>query len=220
MSESPHSVSDVMTRTVAAVDREATFQEVVRTMGEWRVSALPVLAGDNRVIGVVSEADLLLKEEFRGVVPSRTEQARRTDDIAKLGGLTAGELMSSPAVTVQADATLPQAARVMARSMVKRLPVVDTEGRLTGVVSRADLLKVFLRADEDIEREVRQEVVGPLFKMVSPPVGVRVHDGVVTLAGGIPDTALIPVAVRLARTVDGVVDVECELFPASFAHPA
>lgn len=218
MAESPSTVSDVMTRTVAAVVGAATFREIVRTMKQWNVSALPVLTGDSRVIGVVSEADLLLKEEFRGMEPSRMEQARRLDDIAKLGGVTAGELMSSPAAVVHADATLPEAARLMARRKVKRLPVIDDEDRLEGVVSRGDLLKVFLRPDADIEREVQEEVATPLFA-VSPPLGVHVSDGVVTLSGRITDSSLIPVAIRLARSVDGVVDIECELSGATYAMP-
>uniref|UniRef100_UPI000FCB2B5A BON domain-containing protein n=1 Tax=Actinacidiphila soli TaxID=2487275 RepID=UPI000FCB2B5A len=94
---------------------------------------------------------------------------------------------------------------------VKRLPVIDAEGILTGIVSRSDLLKVFLRPDEDIEEEVRREVVGYLFPGEPSPVQVRVKDGVVTLSGTIPDTALVPVAARLARAIEGVVDIRCEL---------
>ncbi len=99
----------------------------------------------------------------------------------------------------------------MARRHVKRLPVVDAEGRLVGVVSRGDLLKVFLRPDEDIAREVRREVVEPLFPGGGRSVGVRVADGVVTFTGEIRNTALVPVAARMARSVEGVVDVGFDL---------
>ncbi|MCQ9130302.1 MULTISPECIES: CBS domain-containing protein [Streptomyces] len=211
MPQTPHIVSDVMTQTVVAVGRDALFKEIVRTMEQWKVSAMPVLEGEGRVIGVVSEADLLPKEEFRDEDPSLVEQSRRLSDVAKAGAATAGELMSTPAVTVHPDVTLAQAARIMAVRRVKRLPVVDDLGMLQGLVSRADLLKVFLRSDDDIEEEVRRTVVSYLFPSVSHAVHVDVHEGVVTLRGHLRDTSLIPVAVRLVRAVEGVVDVEPRL---------
>ena len=208
MHGSPHIVSDVMTRTVAAVGREAAFKEIVRTMQSRKVSALPVLDAARRVIGIVSEADLLPKEEFRDDDPDRYTQLRRLPDLAKAGSVTAGELMTSPALTVPADATLAQAARTMARAKVKRLPVVDDGDRLEDVVSRADLLKVFLRDDEEIAEEVRREVVSYLFPGPASAVRVEVRDGVVRMGGRVRDTSLVPVAARLVRAVEGVVDVE------------
>ena len=207
MHASAHIVSDVMTQDVAAVGLGAAFKDIVRTMQDRKVSAVPVVDGGNRVVGVVSEADLLPKEEFRDSDPDRHTQLRRLSDLAKAGSVTAGELMSSPALTVEADATLAQAARDMARARVKRLPVVDASGRLEGIVSRADLLKVFLRDDEDIAEEVRREVVSYLFPAPASTVLVEVHNGVVTLGGRVRDTSLVPVAARLVRAVEGVVDV-------------
>ncbi|WP_327730960.1 CBS domain-containing protein [Streptomyces sp. NBC_00487] len=223
MHGTPHLVSDVMTRTVVALQRGATFKDIVRAMQRRRVSALPVLDGGNRVAGVVSEADLLPKEAFRDGDPdlprSRLRstggtpitQLRRLSDLTKAGAVTAEQLMTAPAVTVQADATLAQAARIMARRRVKRLPVVDDQGVLEGIVSRSDLLKVFLRGDDDIAEEIRREVVAFLFPDPVEPVRVGVRDGIVTLTGHIGDTALVPVAVRLVRAVEGVVDVDCAL---------
>ncbi|MFD7606766.1 CBS domain-containing protein [Streptomyces mirabilis] len=211
MHGTPHIVSDVMTHTVAAIGRKANFKEIVQLMEQWKVSALPVLEGEGRVIGVVSEADLLPKEEFRDSDPDRHTQLRRLSDLAKAGAVTAEDLMTAPAVTVQANATLAQAARTMAHAKVKRLPVVDDMGLLEGVVSRGDLLKVFLRGDEDIAEEVRREVVSYLFRAPSAPVRVQVQDGVVTLTGRVRDTSLVPVAARLVRSVEGVVDVEFEV---------
>lgn len=211
MHGTPHVVSDVMTQTVIAVGRDAPFKEIVKLMQEWKVSALPVLAGEGRVVGVVSEADLLPKEEFRHGEPSRGVQLSRLPDVAKAGALTARELMSTPAVTVPADMTIADAARVMATKRVKRLPVVDAGGLLQGIVSRADLLKVFLRCDRDIAEEVRRDVVDYLFPAPARPVAVEVRDGVVTLTGQIENTSLIPVAARLVRAVEGVVDYENEL---------
>ncbi|MFH8570101.1 CBS domain-containing protein [Streptomyces sp. NPDC017993] len=211
MRHTPHIVSDVMTQTVVAIGQDARFKEIVETMEQWKVNALPVLAGESRVVGVVSETDLLPVEEFDGSTPKRLERLRRLDDMRQAGALTAGELMSTPALTVHADATLAQAARTMARKAVKRLPVVDAEGVLHGIVSRADLLKVFLRSDEDLAEEIRRDVVGHLFAVSRGQLRVAVSDGVVALSGQVRDTSLIPVAARLIRAVEGVVDVEFDV---------
>ncbi|MGX1851515.1 CBS domain-containing protein [Streptomyces sp. NPDC055299] len=211
MEHTPCTVGDVMTRTVVAIGQEARFKEIVETMEQWKVSALPVLVGEGRVIGVVSEADLLPKEEFREANPDRREQLRRSDDVRKAGALTAGELMTTPALTAHAGDTLAQAARTMAFKSVKRLPVVDGEGMLQGIVSRSDLLKVFLRSDEDLAAEVRAEVVGRLFAGSAEELSVSVTEGVVTLSGRTRNTALLPVAARLVRAVEGVVDVTFDL---------
>ncbi|WP_181809433.1 CBS domain-containing protein [Streptomyces shenzhenensis] len=213
MHGSPHTVGDVMTRAAVAVGRDVPFKDVVALLDQWKISALPVLEGEGRVIGVVSEADLLPKEEFRDRDPDRFVQRERSADLAKAGGLTAKDLMSTPAVTVHADATLAEAARIMARRRVKRLPVVDGVGLLQGVVSRADLLKVFLREDEELTEEVRREVVERLFPLSADHIQVEVKEGVVTLTGWVDGTDLVPVAERLARAVEGVVDVRCHLCP-------
>ncbi|MCX5257160.1 CBS domain-containing protein [Streptomyces canus] len=211
MHGTPHIVSDVMTHTVAAIDRKTTFKEIVRLMQDRKVSALPVLEGEGRVVGIVSEADLLPKEEFRDSDPDRYTQLRRLSDLAKAGALTAEELMTSPASTTRPNTTLAQAARTMARARIKRLPVVDEQDMLKGIVSRADLLKVFLRDDEEIAEEVRREVVAYLLPTPGSAIRVDVHDGVVKLVGRVRDTALIPVAARLVRAVEGVVDIDFEL---------
>ncbi|MGW0752504.1 CBS domain-containing protein [Streptomyces sp. NPDC002587] len=205
MPASQYTVSDVMAQTAVAIGREASYKEIVELMHQWGVSALPVLEGEGRVVGVVSEADLLPKEEFRQDdpgLPGRTEEA------SKAGAVLAGDLMSSPAVTVHADSTIAEAARIMARNGVKRLPVVSGIGMLEGVVSRSDLLKVFLRPDEEIEDEVRTAVLAD----PACPAGVdcTVEEGVVTLRGDLRDRALAPLIVRAVRAVEGVVDVRME----------
>ncbi|MER7187386.1 CBS domain-containing protein [Streptomyces hyaluromycini] len=207
MTGTPHVVSDVMTHTVLALRHGAAFKDIVKAMQQWQVSAAPVLDDDGRVVGVVSEADLLRKEQARADAPGRPPESDRT----KARAVTAEELMTVPAITVHPGATLPEAARTMARHGVKRLPVVDADGLLRGVVSRADLLKVFLRDDEDIAEEIRREIVPHLFPDSAEPVRVRVRDGVVTLTGRVPDTALVPVASGWVRGVDGVVAVDCAL---------
>lgn len=214
MAGSPYRVSDVMTRAVVAVGRRAPFREIVERMEEWKVSALPVLEGDGRVIGLVSEADLLPKEEFRDSDPDRLTQLRRLPDLAKAGAVTADEVMSAPAVTVHADATLAEAARIMALRHVKRLPVVNAEGVLEGVVSRSDLLKVFLRPDGDLADEIRRDVVDVLFPAPVEPVHITVSDGVAILTGRVADAARIPLAIGMVRAVEGVVSVESHLTAA------
>lgn len=209
MHGSPSTVSDVMTRTVVALARGAAFKDIAGTMRQWGISALPVLDGEGRVIGVVSEADLLRKEELRDSDPRPAGPVPVPDEKAE--AVTAEELMTTPAVTVRADDTVARAARIMARHKVKRLPVVDDTGALQGIVSRSDLLNVFLRDDDDIAGEIRREVVGGRFPASLEPVRVEVRDGVVTLTGHVPDTSLIPLAVRLVRSVEGVVDVRCEV---------
>ncbi|MEV7326474.1 CBS domain-containing protein [Streptomyces sp. NPDC093970] len=208
---SPHRVDDVMTRAVVAVGRETLFKDIVERMEQFKVSALPVLEGDGRVIGVVSEADLLPKEEFRDSDPDRFTQLRRLPDLAKAGAVRAEELMSTPAVTVHSDAALAEAARIMALRHVKRLPVVNAEGALEGVVSRGDLLKVFLRPDNDLADEIRRDVVDVLFPAPIEPVHVVVTEGVVTLTGRVGDAARIPLVARLVRGVEGVIGVNCRL---------
>ncbi|AQT75666.1 MULTISPECIES: CBS domain-containing protein [Streptomyces] len=206
MPASRYTVSDVMTHTAVAIGREASYKEIVELMSEWKVSAVPVLEGEGRVVGVVSEADLLPKEEFRREEPRLPEQL---DEASKAGAVLAEDLMSSPAVTVHPGATIAEAARIMARKHVKRLPVVNSVGMLEGVVSRSDLLKVFLRPDEELQEEIRQAVMNELAP--GAPLDFSVLDGVVTLRGGLHDRALIPLLARAVRAVEGVVDVRMEL---------
>ncbi|MGW8360796.1 CBS domain-containing protein [Streptomyces wedmorensis] len=205
MTASRYTVSDVMSHTAIAIGRDAPYKEIVALMDRWKVSALPVLEGEGRVIGVVSEADLLLKEEFRTDEPRPDEFAAAS----KAGAVRAGELMSSPAVTVHPDATLAEAARIMATRRVKRLPVVDGVGMLEGVVSRSDLLKVFLRTDPEIEEDIRDSVLGR--SAASAGLDVTVVDGVATIRGSLPDRSLVPLVARAARAVEGVVDVRMDL---------
>ncbi|MEU4097670.1 CBS domain-containing protein [Streptomyces sp. NPDC026673] len=205
----PMTVDAVMTCRVVAVTRRASFKEIVGALERWHVGAVPVVEDGTRVVGVVSEADLLRGQEGREGVPPAVGRPA----VHREAALTAEELMTAPAVTVHGDASLAQAARTMARHRVKRLPVVDADGMLTGVVSRGDLLKVFLRSDEDIARDVRENVVAGLFPGAWRSVEVDVVDGVVTLSGLLGDRSLVPVADRLVRSVEGVVDVRFELTP-------
>jgi CBS-domain-containing membrane protein len=202
-------IRDVMTSEVVTVGEHASFKEITATMADHRVSALPVLDDEGRVAGIVSEADLLLKEEFpEGPACRHLFQGRRQRmERAKAAGATAAELMTAPAVTVGPDAGVAEAARLLHRHGIKRLPVVDRAGPLLGIVSRADLLKVFLRGDAEIAREIRQEVLLRAMWVDPDSVAVHVRDGVVTLTGQLERRSLIPIAVSLVRGIDGVVGV-------------
>ncbi|MFI7413443.1 CBS domain-containing protein [Streptomyces sp. NPDC049627] len=207
----PTTVGDVMTRTVVALRRGATFKDIVKAMQRWGVSALPVIDEGNRVLGVVTHADLLHKEEFRDDDSAGVGRIEHASDLVKAGARTAEELMTTPAVTTETHHPVARAARMMAYFGVESLPVVGGEGVLQGIVSRSDLLKVFLRSDEDIAREVRYDVVGRLFRDAPETVRVEVREGVVRLTGRARDATLIPLATRLTKAVEGVVAVDCEL---------
>jgi CBS-domain-containing membrane protein len=202
-------VRDVMTPVVVTVGERTSFKEIAATMAEHRVSALPVLDEAGRVAGIVSEADLLLKEEFpEGSAGGRLFQSRRLRvERVKAAGDTAAELMTAPAVTIGPDATVTEAARLLHRHGIKRMPVVDPAGPLLGIVSRADLLKVFLRTDAEIAQEIRQEVLVRAMWVNPDTVTVEVRDGIVTLSGQLERRSLIPIAVSLVHGIDGVVDV-------------
>jgi CBS domain-containing protein len=221
-----------MTTSVVTVDPMTPYKEITVLMAEHNISAVPVLMLGRHVAGVVSEADLLrvLEKHARAAQLESDGRLRQHAGDKKHLDLTAGELMTSPAVTIHPDATLPTAARLMNSSHVKRLPVVDSGtvfgggvgGNLIGIVSRCDLLSVFLRPDEDIAGEVHEMLTQiPL----ADPAGttVRVHNGIVTLAGHLGSAEpsdLIRIAVRLTWDIDGVVSVVNRLSPIESATPS
>ncbi|WP_187365856.1 CBS domain-containing protein [Trebonia kvetii] len=204
-------VGDVMATSVVTVDRATPYKVIAQLLEEHRISGMPVLKMGREVAGVVTEADLL-------AVQART--ARRLRAPVRLGwgvrgkshpALVAGELMTAPPITIGQNSTVPSAARLMTSHHLRLLPVVDDDGKLLGVVSRRDLLTVFLRPDEDIAADVRR-VLDEILLAGPGEADVSVRDGVVTLTGTLDPKAgehgdLIPVALRLMWDVDGVVDV-------------
>lgn len=207
-----HTVSDAMTRTVVSVRASAPFKDVVRLMHDYRVSALPVVDDEERLVGIVSEGDLILKEDpelEEGTHLFESRQHRHERE--KAAGLVAAELMTTPVVTVPPDAPLGDAARLMHRKGVKRLPVVDETGRIHGILSRSDLLKVFLRDDGDIEHEVREDVIRRTLWIDPDTVSVTVRDGVVLIEGQLERRSLMAVLERMVIAVEGVVGVEARL---------
>ena len=202
-------VKDVMTAEVVAVRRDATFKELAAVLRRYRVSALPVVDDAGRVIGVVSEADLLAKEALAD--PGVMAEVLHRRDVRKAEGLTAGDLMTSPPVTAAPEDPIGQAARRMHIMRVKRLPVVNSGGQLVGIVSRSDVLAVFDRPDEDIRTEIVDSMLLHEFLIDPRLFKVTVESGVVTMEGTPETAALGHALVRKARHVPGVVAVRDRL---------
>ncbi|MER6750475.1 CBS domain-containing protein [Streptomyces sp. PDY-4] len=201
-------IGDLMTTAVVSVRRDASFKDIVEHLAEHDITAVPVVDNLDRPVGVVSEGDLLRKQEIQADPGGHLAAAHlRPSERSRAHALTAEGLMSSPAVTARRQWSVVEAARTMARHQVKRLPVVDDTGRLVGIVSRADLLRVFLRRDFTIGEEITTDVLSRTLGLAPGAVTVQVTDGRVTLSGTLPRADLIPVAVRLSESVDGVVDV-------------
>jgi CBS domain-containing protein len=203
-------VGDVMTRNVVAVRKDARFKDIVQVMRARRFSAFPVLDDDNKVVGVVSEDDLLIREGFR-VPGSGPRFLLRHADRAKADGLTAAELMTEPAITIRPEADVAEAARIMHRRHVKRLPVVTETGRLVGVVSRVDLLVVYDRPDADIRSEILKQVIESEFVLDSLAFTVAVDSGVVTVAGPLDSEYVAVNLLEQIGRVAGVVTVRDRL---------
>ncbi|HWD45010.1 MAG TPA: CBS domain-containing protein [Actinomycetota bacterium] len=178
-------VEHVMSRDVVCARADASYEELVSLLATRRVDAVPVVDDRGCVLGVVSGADLPLRA----------------------GATVATELMSQPAVTIGPSATVAEAARRLHAEGVKRLPVVDALGRLVGIVSRLDLLKAFLRSDEELYQEIVEDVIFGDLVLSPDRFDVEVKDGVVVLRGRCERRSLIPTVVRAVAAVDGVVKV-------------
>jgi CBS-domain-containing membrane protein len=201
-------VDDVMTRAVVSVDETASYRNIVDLLVEKRFSAVPVVDAGGKVIGVVSEADLLRKIEYAGDEDPRIfDGPRRRGDRRKAYARTASELMTTPPVVTASGTSIGTAARHMDSEGVKRLPVVDMNGRLVGIVTRTDLLKAHLRPDTEILSDIRTDVLSPYLLDDAETVDVSVVDGAVTLSGRVDRWSAAELAVKLARRVPGVVDV-------------
>jgi CBS domain-containing protein len=191
-----------------AVDRAASYRNMVDLLADRRISALPVIDEAGHVVGVVSETDLLRKIEYAGGEEPRIfDGPRRRDERRRSQGHIAVDLMSAPPIVVTADTSITAAARTMDQTGVKRFPVVDERGRLIGIVTRGDLLKVHLCTDEEILGDVRTGVLDRFLPEDTETVVVAVVNGVVTLAGMVDRRSSAEIAARLSRQVAGVVDV-------------
>ncbi|MEU5998980.1 CBS domain-containing protein [Streptomyces sp. NPDC047197] len=211
-------VGSVMTTEVIRTTYGTPFKEVAQLLADHHISGLPVVDDDEKVVGVISETDLLARQatapdpygpKHHVQLPPLSRSSK--EQAAKAKARTAGQLMSEPPVTVHADDTIVRAARTMAQRRVERLPVLDEEERLVGIVTRRDLLQVFLRSDADIRDEVIKEVLVRSLWLSPRIIDVSVTEGVVTLAGQMERKSDTEIAASMTRQVDGVVAVVSEL---------
>jgi CBS domain-containing protein len=207
-------VRDVMTREVVSVTEDTPFKEVAYVLLRNHVGAVPVLDSAWQVRGVVSETDLLAKEAdpTAGEVSHPLAGRRRRLERKKAAGAVAAEIMSAPPVVAFEHTTVEEAARKMRRHRVQRLPVIDAlSGRLIGIVSRSDILRVYTRPDEDIRRDILDEVIAKESAMDPHRFTVTVTDGNVVIAGQIERRSLIALLLHAIRRVEGVVSAESNL---------
>lgn len=202
-------VSDVMTSHVHVASPLAPFKLLVRLIEVNRVSAIPIVDQQGVPIGIVSETDLLLKERRHELESSRNllhlQQRRR--DRAKAAGTVASEVMTAPPITVALDTSLSEAARHMQERNVRRLVVIDLRGRIAGIVSRSDLLQVFLRTDEELREEIVRNLIPAVMLAQDDVVGVAVSWNIVTLTGEVDRKSDAEMLTRVTKELDGVVGV-------------
>ena len=203
-------VADVMRREVVTVVPGTGFQQIADVLVKHGVSAVPVVETDGRVLGVVSEADLLGKLEYSDRVPHHPLAARRLRGGRRVAsGNTAADLMSAPAVMIHADATVSRAARLMDAARVKRLPVVDVNGVLIGIVARRDLVRLYARPDDVIQAAVAEDLAG--LGVDVDGITIAVLRGVVTVSGIVDRRSSAAIVIGLTSAIPGVVDVVDEL---------
>jgi CBS domain-containing protein len=202
-------VKDIMTADVVAVRADAPYRNMAPMFRLHRVSGFPVVDDDGKVVGVVSETDLLAAgalDPAADAHPGRPAWLPHRKQL-QAGRPTAGDLMTRPAVTIGPDELARRAARLMYSRKLRRLPVVDRDGRLVGILSRADVLSVFTRPDEEIRREIIQDVIADGFFLDPAPFTVTVKDGIVTLAGALASSILGTNIADQVQHIEGVVAV-------------
>jgi CBS domain-containing protein len=205
-------VKDVMSTHVIAVRRNASYKEMAAMLHEQRVSAFPVIDDDNKVIGVVSEADLLTKQALEGTMPRSMDLSLTTESMrSRTNARTATDLMTKPPVTIGPEETVTHAARLMFDKRVKRLPVVSDDGTLIGILSRADVLSVYSRPDAEIQNQVTEDLILGTFLYDPYAFTITVKDGIVTIKGT-PETSRVGYDIVAAiRHMQGVVFVRDRL---------
>ena len=206
-------VRELMTEKVLTIGPEAPIKDVAKILVENRVSGLPVCDISGRVLGVVSEGDILFKEHdpregsMGGPLAWIVDGTPRYAGYVKAGALTAGKAMTAPAITVPPYESVSEAARIMCERRVNRLPVVKDE-RLVGIVTRADLVRAFTRGDDEIDREIREDVIERTMWIDTGKIGVVVERGQALLTGGLQTRSDVELLGRLVGRVPGVVAVE------------
>jgi CBS domain-containing protein len=200
-------VREAMTKTVVTAPEEAPFKELVRVMREYRVSAVPIVNHEGSIVGVVSEADLLLKEAPDVITPHVFQGKVHREERRKAEAKIARDLMTHPAITIRPDAPVTEAAKLMHERHVKRLPVLDESGAIIGVVSRVDLLADYLRDDAEILEDVRTILYRELL-IEQHAVTASVDQGVVRLEGQLERRTMVPSIWDRVRAVEGVIGID------------
>jgi CBS domain-containing protein len=208
-------IEDVMTRDVVTVKPDATLKEAARLLVSRRISGMPVVDDDGRLLGVVSEGDLLFKQrgvrEQDGGVLAWFLHRRNGGEDAKLEARIVEEAMTSPAITIDAAWSLTSAADRMLSAGVNRLPVVRAD-RLVGIVTRADIVRAFARSDADVEGDVQEDL--KLYRDMwsdNARLGVSVAEGALTLTGNLRQRSEAEILPKLLARIPGVVAVTSEL---------
>jgi CBS domain-containing protein len=206
-------IRDVMVRTVVTVTPRTSLKDVAQSLVDHRISGVPVVDPEGAVLGVVSEADLLMKEggadaiRHRSLARVRGESKESQAQIAKVAATTAGEAMTAPAITIGPDRSIPEAAAVMTARRINRLPVVE-DGRLVGIVSRADLVRAFIRSDEELARTIREDVLLRVLWLDPALFTVEVEDGVASVGGSVERRSTTQMIERCIGLVPGIVGVD------------
>jgi CBS domain-containing protein len=208
---SMHTVSSVMTSPVVTVTPETTFKEAVRVLRRKRVSGLPVVDKNGQLVGIVTEADLLNKVEKRDPEAYLLESRRHRLDRAHAAAMDVGSAMTREVVSVRPDFPIALAAREMHTRGIKRLPVVDEKGKLVGIVSRGDLLTVFLRTDRQVRADVKRVLDEAVAKHGGRGLKARVASGVVELDGSFDERSRCDATVRAVTAVEGVIGVRSQM---------
>jgi CBS domain-containing protein len=209
-------VGDVMTSPVVSVRGSTPLKEVALLLIDNKISGVPVLDVNGAVLGVVSEADFLVKEQGADAVRHRPlarflgESRESRAQLAKLAAVTAGEAMTAPAVAIESSRRISEAAALMTARRVNRLPVVD-DGRLVGIVSRADLVRAYVRSDDELARTIREDVLLRILWLDPAPFTVIVTDGVASISGRVERRSTAEMIERSIGMVPGIVGVHADV---------
>jgi CBS domain-containing protein len=209
-------VGDMMTRSVLSVTPETPLKEVARLLVEHRISGLPVVDDTGRVIGVISEGDLLVKEQRRDAIHHRPlarifgDSAETRQLLAKAEASTAGDAMTAPAITIESDRPVSVAAARMIERKVNRLPVTE-QGRLAGIVTRADVIRAFVQTDDELADAIRSEVLLRSMWLDPGKFTVEVANGQVDIRGTVDRRSTAAMVERMVTMLPGVVGVVADI---------